>query len=54
MNNHTHFVTPALRLPAGRALRMNFGQSPKAGGHHPPSKFTAPVMDSRLRGNDED
>ena len=25
----------------------------KAGGHHPPMKFSMPVMDSRLRGNDE-
>jgi hypothetical protein len=46
-------VIPALRLPAGRALRINFGQSPKAGIHHLPMKFIPPVMDPRLRGGDE-
>ncbi len=35
-------------------LKQLFVTPAKAGVHHPPSKFTEQVMDSRLLGNDDD
>ena len=42
-----------LAPPSRVAPFPTFVTPAKAGSHHLPMKFIAPVMDSRLRGNDE-